>query len=413
MVDRIPWHHAIHRGFSHLLNGEYNVLTTDLKGRTLLHYCVEIQKLYCKVIRRLIELKADINARDNEQRTPLIIAIQKHNKKLIEKLLKHGADPRIPYGDITALHLTASRCKAPEIFCLFEKYGFLDYHPTVSGWTIIHAAAQLPNLPVLEFFQSRNFDLNVCDNSGHNAVYELFKTNCTPEILVYSQELFYLVKHRQFNVPDELYPFIRKKTLTYKMLKKHYFTWLRELYAHKDSFSGSSIKWIQDVTFHCCVMDSSLNCQFIAQFLYFPCKTVHGDLHLSVFNWLLIISVIQKNLLVESLTEFSRVAFKTGLFQKLFQVYLVKQDKDDNHTYNFALQLRFALSVKATSQKLSSHTAEAKQLGTAMNEFVREYFLCHYSHSCPYARRAALFAIFEKITNSFADYKSEVRLVII
>jgi hypothetical protein len=213
-----------------------------------------------------------------------------------------------------------------------------------------------------------------------------------PMILEVFRELSYLKTHRKFRVPNELYPFIHKKTFSSEVLQKHISTWLPELYAHKDSFSESSIKWIQDLTLYCYV-DKSFVDGSVEEIIYYPCQIVNGDLYLSVLNWLMVTTALySQQKYGKFLKEFCRVANKTGLFQKLFQVFVVKQILPENQTLGFLLQHNFSNSVTRLIQILSSDK-ETKQLAEAMNGFIREFFLCHYSHPSPYLRRAAIFAV--------------------
>jgi ankyrin repeat protein len=160
----IPWYQAIHHGYSRLLNDENNSRAINPKnGQTLLHVCVNRHKY--NFVSRLIELKADINACDNDQKTPLVIAVQNRNMKMIDLLLKHGADPRIPYRNATLLHEITSQNLPVSVLKLFEKYEFLEYFPTESsGWTVIHASRRLE---LLKFFRSRNFDLHIISITLH------------------------------------------------------------------------------------------------------------------------------------------------------------------------------------------------------------------------------------------------------
>ena len=85
----------------------------------------------------------NINVKAGEQgKTPLIIAVEKGNENMVQLLLKHGADPRIPSaGDITPLQIAQQK---DDTFIEGDlKEALTKYHDRASAIQLLDQAKNL------------------------------------------------------------------------------------------------------------------------------------------------------------------------------------------------------------------------------------------------------------------------------
>lgn len=78
----------------------------DIDGWTPLH--LSVQKDCLPVSLLLLEAGVDINAVDNNERTPLFLAVANGHLEIVQLLLRNGANPKslhIIYNGCTALEL--------------------------------------------------------------------------------------------------------------------------------------------------------------------------------------------------------------------------------------------------------------------------------------------------------------------
>jgi ankyrin repeat protein len=94
-----------------LLSKEFNVNTQDANGRTLLSYAAEYAKP--KLVKALIDGKADVTIADTQGITPLMIAASKNNLKVALEILSTPINLRIKdiKGRTVADHAELSKNK--------------------------------------------------------------------------------------------------------------------------------------------------------------------------------------------------------------------------------------------------------------------------------------------------------------
>lgn len=74
-----------------LLSNNASVAVVNFEGTTVLHLAVKITSDF-EIVRLLLQRRADPNARDNDNETPLKISVSLLRLDLVELLIKHGAD---------------------------------------------------------------------------------------------------------------------------------------------------------------------------------------------------------------------------------------------------------------------------------------------------------------------------------
>jgi hypothetical protein len=84
-----------------------------LCGLTLLHWT--IRRRLSDRMQILIEQKADVNAQDEQGRTPLIYAIERFNRPLMDMLLNAGANPNISKPDGTTVFGTLLQFRTQQL----------------------------------------------------------------------------------------------------------------------------------------------------------------------------------------------------------------------------------------------------------------------------------------------------------
>ncbi|XP_059470956.1 ankyrin-3-like isoform X1 [Neocloeon triangulifer] len=147
---------------------ELNCFGTEKKGelgRTALHHAV--QHAHVAVAEFLLSNGADINARDNDNCTPLIFAAIVSSTEMCRFLVDKGADLSAvtKYGD-DALHMACFRGNLDNVKYLLGLNGFSVEKKGQHGRSALHFAAVKGQVKVAEFLLSRGADVNACDDES-------------------------------------------------------------------------------------------------------------------------------------------------------------------------------------------------------------------------------------------------------
>ena len=168
-----------------LIKYKADLTIEDEQGRTLLHKASVTRDSNSTEI--LLENGSDINAKDNDEFTPLILAINDSvlpseidgdakvarggREDVVELLLQHGANPNLPdAAGNTALHHAAQEDRRVILRLLLENKGDPNYKND-EGATPLHTAIQSPSLRAAELLLKTGANPNAVDNKGQTPLH--------------------------------------------------------------------------------------------------------------------------------------------------------------------------------------------------------------------------------------------------
>jgi ankyrin repeat protein len=138
-----------------------------------------------RIVKTLLDTeRVNVEARDASSLTPLHIAAQNANDKLVKLLLEHGADPmacdrqgRVPLAMAAAPHntptvaVTRSRDSIMQCLILLLGYGAKLEYKEGGGETALYAAAASGQCDAVHVLAGFNADVNSTDGTGHTALH--------------------------------------------------------------------------------------------------------------------------------------------------------------------------------------------------------------------------------------------------
>lgn len=120
-----PLHNAARTGdagcVANLLQADAKIALKNVNGSLPLHHACYCERPNLAVVKLLVEAGSDVNERDEQGCTPLIIAAKKNQTDVIDYLRSHGADAKLKnaFGE-DALHFATLRENADAIGLLGE-----------------------------------------------------------------------------------------------------------------------------------------------------------------------------------------------------------------------------------------------------------------------------------------------------
>lgn len=128
------------------------------------------KKTYYHIAQSLINAKADVNASDEDGRTPLFYAARNEHLNLIELLIKAGADPHVrDIRGMSILHEACFRSKLETVQVLINLFPNLEIRDNY-GRTPLHYAI-LASREIVEFLLDRGASADVMDVLGQTPRY--------------------------------------------------------------------------------------------------------------------------------------------------------------------------------------------------------------------------------------------------
>jgi hypothetical protein len=172
------------------------------------------------MVKLLVDKGADVNAKDEEEKTPLHHAAW-YQPDMAELLLDNGTDVNAKDKQgLTALHSAILSGHKDVAELLLAKGARIDEKDDEYGFTALHYAAKFGNKNVAEFLIDKGADINAKDNEGHTPLYiAIHHDYKVAELLIYKgadgniktesgQTLFQLAQERKYiesAVPDMIF----------------------------------------------------------------------------------------------------------------------------------------------------------------------------------------------------------------
>jgi len=139
-------------------------ILTDEAGWTLLHRAAI--KCDSQRVAELIKIGADINARDQEGRTPLLYALTKKNLNFVEFLIRSGADVNISdNNNATALHWAVPNHNVALVEMLLSAGAHVNCQDG-EGWTPLHYAVMGKKKKIIRLLVANGADINIEEKEG-------------------------------------------------------------------------------------------------------------------------------------------------------------------------------------------------------------------------------------------------------
>ena len=147
-----------------LISQGADVNAEDEEEKTPLHYAAKVGKM--EVVQLLVEAGADVNAMGNNDWPPLCIAAGKDHIAVAEYLIAHGADVN-PDNDWTPLQEAPYSSSVEMVELLIDKGADVNAGP----WTALHGAVDEGRRDIAELLIQKGADVNAKDKWGHSPLY--------------------------------------------------------------------------------------------------------------------------------------------------------------------------------------------------------------------------------------------------
>ncbi len=123
-----------------------------------------------RLLELLIGAGADVNAVNDEGISPIQIAVQQDNKKIIKILYKHGAVYR-PELDYPLLFAVVIEHNCKKVKSLLNKGGNVNARDPIHHWTLLHWAAACGDLEMIQVLASHGAVLNARNVRGETPLH--------------------------------------------------------------------------------------------------------------------------------------------------------------------------------------------------------------------------------------------------
>ncbi|KAK4206585.1 hypothetical protein QBC37DRAFT_356693 [Rhypophila decipiens] len=152
-----------------LLEAGAEVDAKDNDGRTPLHWASEQD--HSTVVQQLLEAGAEVDAKDNDGRTPLHWASAKGHGTVVQQLLEAGAEVDAKKNDgWTPLHWASLEGHSTVVQQLLEASAEVDAKNS-DGWTPLHCASEQDHSTVVQQLLEAGAEVDAKDNDGRTPLH--------------------------------------------------------------------------------------------------------------------------------------------------------------------------------------------------------------------------------------------------
>ncbi|WP_299260769.1 ankyrin repeat domain-containing protein [uncultured Aquimarina sp.] len=152
--------------FTEIEDKEINIYEFDQSNYSLLHVAAKVENSEAIII-KLIELGLDIDIKNSDGNTPLIVASNYNCPNNMQTLLKYRADTTIYNNDLnSALHITCSWNRLELTKILIEKGADVNIDAGNKRTPIINAIEAEADIDLIEFLLDNNADVNYGSGNG-------------------------------------------------------------------------------------------------------------------------------------------------------------------------------------------------------------------------------------------------------
>ena len=166
-LGRTPLHYVINAPevMKYLIGIGADVNAKDNNGATPLHSAsFDIVKEYLKSVKILVQARADVNAKDKNGLTPLHLASHRGYVKTMEYLMENGAD----------VHARDKEGRVP-LHVMFYNIRWKIMLSPIGEVDKVIQNKQSDALRIYELFQQKGLDTNVRDNKGRSPLHYMMK----------------------------------------------------------------------------------------------------------------------------------------------------------------------------------------------------------------------------------------------
>ena len=160
-----------------LKNYPESINERDETGRTPLMYAVKRENI--KIIELLLKAGAEIEGSDNNKDTPLVFAVSNRNKEIIQMLLKAGANPsatNINEKSVLNYAVNTNICDVNIVRMLLEAGADLK-QADITGGTPLMYAVKRENIKIIELLLKAGADQGEEDTGKTPLIYEVEEEN--------------------------------------------------------------------------------------------------------------------------------------------------------------------------------------------------------------------------------------------
>ena len=177
--DRTPLHYACLEGdieeVKRLLEEDQEVNIMDYNGNTPLHYVCECKcdYDYLEIARLLLDYGADMNASNEDDYTPFLLACSMDSLEMVKLLLEKDID--ILPGAYTPLYVASKSVSMQVLEFLLENGFDVNEHIPYSGNTALHVSCYQAEYAVVKLLLEYDADIEATCNMGNTPLHAVCK----------------------------------------------------------------------------------------------------------------------------------------------------------------------------------------------------------------------------------------------